>query len=211
VNITKETIVGVLLANTPSRRICCADKCLKKLMGRPVLTHVIDRVSPQVSTLVLNANGDPTRFGDISMPVVPDSIDDISGVILGILTGMEWAQTNQPKVNWVATFATDTPCIPIDLVERLGCEIEISGADMAYSRCGKRAHPEFGLWPVELAEDLRYAMQEGEISRFDKWSNQYNVAILQYPTEPLDFLTSANNIDAILAAEHLPSVGVRTH
>ena len=69
-------VVGVVMANTPRRNICCADKCMKKLMGKPILSYVIERVSPQVKTLILNANGDPTRFNSLSIPVVPDSIGD---------------------------------------------------------------------------------------------------------------------------------------
>ena len=90
-------IVGVLLANSPSRRICCSDKCLKKLMGKPILSYVIERALPQVSHLIINANGDPTRFKNVSLPIIPDAIEEHSSALTGILTGMEWAHDNAPE------------------------------------------------------------------------------------------------------------------
>ena len=55
-------IAGVLLAGGQSRRMGGGDKCLRPLGGEPILAHVIRRAEPQVSTLMLSANGDPARF-----------------------------------------------------------------------------------------------------------------------------------------------------
>ncbi|SVC40498.1 uncharacterized protein METZ01_LOCUS293352, partial [marine metagenome] len=35
------------------------DKCLKMLGGKTLISRIIERVSPQISTLILNANGNP--------------------------------------------------------------------------------------------------------------------------------------------------------
>ena len=191
-------IVGVLLANSPSRKICCADKCMKKLMGKTVLQHIIERTAPQVSCLVLNANGDPTRFKDIGMPVLPDAIDDRPSVLNGILTGMEWARANIKGCEWIATFATDSPFVPRDLADYLLAQINAHHADMAYVKCGNRAHPEYGLWPVDLAEDLRNAMEEDEIRRVDKWTALYETLVVEFSPDPVDRFTNANVIDGIV-------------
>ena len=47
-----------------SSRMGGGDKCLRRLGGRALLAHVIDRLAPQVDGLILNANGDPERFAD---------------------------------------------------------------------------------------------------------------------------------------------------
>src|SRR5215475_16220730 len=44
--------------------------CLLPLAGKPMLTHVIERLRPQVSDLVLNANGDVSRFAAFGLPMV---------------------------------------------------------------------------------------------------------------------------------------------
>ena len=55
-------IGGVILAGGLSSRMGGGDKSLLDLDGRPILAHVIARLSPQVDRLALNANGDPDRF-----------------------------------------------------------------------------------------------------------------------------------------------------
>ena len=125
-------VLGVLLANIPSCRIAHTDRCLKKLMGKSVLNHIIEHTNPQVSALILNANGDPTRFENIDLPIVPDVINDHPGALSGILTGMEWAHEHMPDCEWIASFATSSPLIPDNMVERLFEAIQVNHADMAY-------------------------------------------------------------------------------
>ena len=67
------------------------DKCLLKLGSKTLLEHAIDRAEGQVEQLIINANGDPMRFGAIDLPVVPDSLDGFLGPLAGILAAMEWA------------------------------------------------------------------------------------------------------------------------
>lgn len=196
---SKLPVVGVLIANTTSRRSCCNEKWAKKLMGRSVLSHVIERVSPQVSTLIINANGDPTRFQDTGLPVVPDALDEHPGILTGILTGMEWANAYDPHCQWIATFSTDYPFIPENLVLQLLTEIERQHADMAYVSCAGKPHPQFGLWPIELEEDLRNALLEEDIRCVDKWTALYHTVVVDYPSEPIDLFTYNNSMDGIVS------------
>ena len=192
-------VLGVLLANAPSRQICCADKCMKRLKGVPILNYVIDRTQPQVGALILNANGDPTRFPDIDIPVVPDVIEGPPSTPTGILTGMEWAKDNAPDYEWVVTLATDSPFIPTDLINHMLAEVAAKNADMAYIRCGKQAHPEFGIWPVCLADDLHYALVDDGIKGINRWARDYNTLEINYPADPIDRFTDANFIEGLMA------------
>ena len=153
-------VVGLLLAGGLSRRMGGGDKTLRLLGGRTILDHILERVRPQVKLLVLNANGDPARFAGTGLPVAPDVVPDYAGPLAGVLTGLDWAAEHAPGARWVATFATDAPFQPTDLVERLLAAVECQGADMACARSSGREHPVFGLWPVHLRHDLRCAMLE---------------------------------------------------
>jgi molybdopterin-guanine dinucleotide biosynthesis protein A len=70
-----DEIAGVLLAGGLSRRMGGGDKCLRPIGGRTILEHIVERVRPQVARLVLNANGDPSRFDAFGLPVVGDTVD----------------------------------------------------------------------------------------------------------------------------------------
>ena len=84
-------IPAILLAGGQARRVGGGDKCLLPLAGRPLLAHVIARIQPQVAALVLNANGDPTRFAAFALPVIGDDIGGQPGPLAGILAGLDWA------------------------------------------------------------------------------------------------------------------------
>ena len=54
------------------------------LAGRPLLAHVIERLKPQFSELIVNANGDPARFSGFGLPVVADRLGDHARPLAGI-------------------------------------------------------------------------------------------------------------------------------
>ena len=105
-----QAIAGVLLAGGLSRRMGGGDKNLRTLGGRTILERIIATARPQVGPLVLNANGDPARFAAFGLPVAADVVEGYAGPLAGVLTGREWARTNAPGCQWVASFATD----PVD-------------------------------------------------------------------------------------------------
>ena len=198
---SRET-VGVLLAGGQSRRMGGGDKCLRPLGGKPMLAHIIERARPQVSALVINANGDPARFAAFGLPVVADTIEGFAGPLAGVLTGMERAATRVPEAAWLATFATDAPFFPRDLVARLHAAVARNGADMAAARSDGQDHPVFGLWPVRLAADLRRAMEEG-VRKVDVWTARYRLAVAEFPAQPFDPFFNANRPEDLAEAERL--------
>ncbi len=196
--------VGLLLAGGLSRRMGGGDKCLRPLGGKPLLAHIIERAGPQVSALVLNANGDPKRFAPFGLPVAADVIEGFAGPLAGVLTGMEWASKHRPDAAWLATFATDAPFFPRDLVARVHAAIARDGADLACARSDGRDHPVFGLWPVRLRADLRRAMEEG-VRKVDVWTARHKLAVAEFPTKPFDPFFNANRPEDLAEAERLLS------
>jgi molybdopterin-guanine dinucleotide biosynthesis protein A len=201
-------VVGVLLAGGLSRRMGGGDKTLHRIAGRPILDRIIDRVSPQVAALVLNANGDPGRFAASGLPVAPDVIPDFAGPLAGVLTGMEWAKAYRPEARWVATFPTDAPFLPDDLVARLFQAIEAEGAEMACARSRGREHPVVGLWPVALADDLRQAMEGEQVRKVDVWTARHRLAGAEFEGHPVDPFFNANQPDDLAEAERLIAEGL---
>ena len=196
-----EAIAGVLLAGGRARRMGGGDKGLLALAGKPILAHVIERATPQVQTLLLNANGDPARFEAFGLPVVADVIEGQAGPLAGVLTGLEWAAEHEYE--WLASFATDAPFFPEDLVARLIEAVEKEGADLACAASNGRAHPVFGLWPVALKDALRRAVVEEGMRKVDRWTARYRLASVEFESEPIDPFFNANRPEDIEQAEEL--------
>ncbi len=198
-----EAVVGVLLAGGLARRMGGGDKCLRPLGGRPILAHIVERLQPQVTDLVLNANGDPARFADFGLPVAGDTIEGYAGPLAGVLTGMEWVRRHRPDCAWVASVPTDAPFLPRDLVAAMMAAVAREGAEMACATSGGRAHPVVGLWPVRLADALRQAMVEEELRKVDLWTARYRIVHVDFATDPVDPFFNTNRPDDLAAAEAL--------
>ncbi|HJO51583.1 MAG TPA: molybdenum cofactor guanylyltransferase, partial [Sulfitobacter pontiacus] len=109
--------LGVILAGGQATRMGGGDKGLLQLGGQSVLGHVIERLTPQVDRVALNANGDAARFAGLKLPVLPDSIDGFAGPLAGVLAGLDWAA--EQGADTIVTAAADTPFFPGDLAPQL--------------------------------------------------------------------------------------------
>jgi molybdenum cofactor guanylyltransferase len=196
-------VAGLLLAGGQSRRMGGGDKALRLLGGRTLLAHVVERLRPQVVALLLNANGDPARFGDFGLPIVADEVPDFAGPLAGVLAGLDWAAVHRPDLSHVASVATDAPFLPKDLVARLLAALKEADADLACAASGGRAHPVFGLWPVRLKDDLRRALFAEGIRKVDLWTARHRLVTVPFADQPVDPFFNANRPEDLEAAATL--------
>lgn len=196
-------IVGVLLAGGLARRMGGGDKPLRTVGGRTILELVIERMRPQVSALVLNANGDPARFADYGLPVVADSIPDYAGPLAGVLAGLDWTAVNRPDCPMAVSVATDAPFLPTDLVARMMAQLTAEGADLACAASGGQSHPVIGLWPVRLRDELRRALVGEGMRKVDVWTARYRLVTVAFPDRPIDPFFNANRPDDLERAAGL--------
>lgn len=183
---TPSRSIGLILAGGRSLRMRDAfpsgqsDKGLLELSGKPLLCHVIERLAPQCSQLILNANGDPTRFINFNLPVVPDTVDGFAGPLAGLLAGLYWARANAPNTTHLVSVSTDVPFLPTNLVERLHTTRLETGALIAIARSSSGLHPVIGLWPVALADDLAAALQDGT-RKVQDWTTRHAAVPVDFP------------------------------
>jgi molybdopterin-guanine dinucleotide biosynthesis protein A len=196
-------IVGAILAGGLSRRMGGGDKGLRLLAGRPILAHVAERAAPQVETLVLNANGDPDRFRNLRLTVVSDDLPGHPGPLAGLLAVLDWARRHSPDAVWVATFPSDAPFFPADLVARLKEAAERTGSPAACAASGGRPHPLFGIWCPSLADPLRRALAEEGLRRAGLWSERAEAVRVDFPDSPFDPFLNVNGPEDLAEAERL--------
>lgn len=167
---------AVILAGGLARRMGGGDKGRLTVGGRPLIGHVIARLRPQAGPLALNANGDPARWGDLDLPVLPDTVPDHPGPLAGVLAGMDWAAGQGADA--VLSAAADTPFLPGDLGVGLARAAGPSG--LALARAGGRPQPTFGLWPVALRDDLRAALSAGT-RKILAWTDRHGAGYADFP------------------------------
>lgn len=193
----------VLLAGGLARRMGGGDKPMREIAGRSILDRVIARLKPQCGDLILNANGDPTRFATFGLPVVPDSVADFPGPLAGILAGLDWVAAHQPQSEWMLSAAGDCPFLPHDLAARLAQACADEGAELAIAASGGQPHPVIGLWRVALRDALRHALVAEDIRQVGRFTARHRTATANWPATPLDPFFNANTADDLAEAERL--------
>lgn len=200
---TIESVVGVILAGGLARRMGGGDKCLLPLAGRTLLQRTIDRAQPQVRSLLLNANGNSLRFARTRLPVVPDIYPNNLGPLAGIHAGLQWMKSDNPDAEWLASFASDTPFFPTDIVARLFAGAVAQHAQLAIATSNSRTHPIFALWHASLFEKIEQQLQTGEIPRLQDWITQQKLVEVEFTAEGYDPFFNINTPQDLYTAEPL--------
>jgi molybdenum cofactor guanylyltransferase len=155
-------IVGVIVAGGKGLRLG-GDKPLRAFGGATLLEAVIERAGPQVEQLAINAPHEAlpryrALLGNGFELLNDDEPGDV-GPLAGILVGLDWAERHH--ASWLATFPTDTPFLPRDLVKRLlaasGGSVPVAAHD------GERLHGLCAVWPVRARAALRDSVRNGEM------------------------------------------------
>lgn len=195
---------GLILAGGKSRRMGGDDKSFRMLGGKPLIAHVIERIRPQVSELIINA-GDADRFKEFGLEVIADVVEGRAeegpaGPLAGVLSGLE-RLAGKPGGEWLLTVPVDTPFLPPDLAERLTDAVRQDQADMACAMSKGRVHPTVGLWPVSMAEELRHALVVEGLRKARLWMARYRVARVAFDDAPADPFFNINRPEDLAEAE----------
>ena len=151
------TISAVILAGGKARRMHGADKGLQLLQNKPLISHVIERLQPQVIDISINANRHHAEYAQWGFPVFSDELPDFQGPLSGMLTALEKAKTD-----FVLFVPCDSPYFPQNLLEKLQSAVKNDRTLMAYAKDKEREHPTFCLMSVLLKDKLRDYLASGE-------------------------------------------------
>ncbi|MGV8834885.1 molybdenum cofactor guanylyltransferase MobA [Cellvibrio sp.] len=197
------SVVGIILAGGLAKRMGGGDKCLLPLAGKTLLQRTVERAQPQVASLLLNANGNSLRFARTRLPVIPDIYPGNLGPLAGVHAGLSWMQSTNPDAEWLASFASDTPFFPSDLVARLLDAVTTQHAQLAVATSKNRAHPIFALWHASLLSKIEQQLQTGDIPRMQDWIKQQKLVEVEFSVEEYDPFFNINVPQDLYAAEPL--------
>jgi molybdopterin-guanine dinucleotide biosynthesis protein A len=145
------------------------DKGLVMHANKPLIQHAIERLSPQVDEIMINANREIVSYQSFHFPVLQDEYADFIGPLAGICLGLQHA-----KYSYLLTAPCDSPQLPINLSIKLLSAIESTGADIAVAKSNGKTHPVFSLCKTSVLPSLATFIAQGErkVSAWQK-SNRY--------------------------------------
>ena len=74
--MSPDDITGVVLAGGRATRWDGRDKGLIEVSGRPMISHVLGALTPQVGQVIINANRNLDAYGAFGLPVITDASRD---------------------------------------------------------------------------------------------------------------------------------------
>jgi molybdenum cofactor guanylyltransferase len=192
-------VIGAIIAGGQSRRMGGREKAFLTLAGKPILAHVIARIGPQVDQVVINANGEPTRFSGFGLEVVPDALTTLTTPLAGIHATLQLAKNIGGDV--LITVPSDTPFLPFDLVARLLEKTGSNGAAIAAS--GGQEHYIIGAWKTKLLDGLESAIAKDNLFRVKDWAHSVAAPKVEWPVEPHDPFFNVNAPEDLQVAEKI--------
>lgn len=189
-------ITGVILAGGLGRRMGGLDKGWVPFLGKPLITHVIARLQPQVDEVLINANRETERYAALGYTVIADDIAGFAGPLAGLHIGMSAA-----KQDFVVTVPCDSPLLPLDLVARLMAGLIRENADLAVAKTGNQAHPVFCLCRKILLPHLTAYLQSGG-RKIDAWYSTLNVAEILFD-DNVEAFSNVNTPEELRELENL--------
>lgn len=171
-------ITGLILAGGRGMRMGGVDKGLRPFRGATMVSHVIERLAPQVGRLMINANQNLPSYHAFSLPVWPDELGGFEGPLAGLQTGLIHCETD-----YLVSAPCDSPFLPHDLVARLAEGLCAHDAELAIAVTGegdaRQTHPVFCLMKTALLPRLS-AYLEGGGRRLESWCRAQRMAEVHF-------------------------------
>lgn len=154
--IATTDITGLLLAGGQGSRMGGVDKGLQPFRGRRLVDWTLERLRPQVGSLLISANRNLPEYAALGGEVITDDIPDYAGPLAGLHAALGALQTP-----WLATCPCDSPFLPLDMVARLAAALADNDAPLAVVRTAQGPQPVFMLCRRDLRDSLGRYLADG--------------------------------------------------
>lgn len=168
------------------------DKGLVPLQNKPLIQHVIERLSPQVDEIIINANREINQYQSLGYAVWQDEIADFLGPLAGINLGLKHA-----KYDYLLTVPCDSPLLPLDLTARLMAGLIENNADIAVAACNGESQPVFCLCKKSVAKSLDDYLSNGG-RKVSIWQNSQKTIKVDF-SDSSDAFVNLNTFAELVA------------
>ena len=200
--ITPQDITGLILAGGRAQRMGGIDKGLIPFHGKPLIESAIDRLQPQVGTILINANRSITKYSHYGYPVLMDETPDFSGPLAGFSVGLKHCKTP-----YLLTSPCDSPLLPNDLAEKMATELEINNLELVFASSKENdgkiwSQPVFCLMKSSLKDSLDVFLCKGDL-KIDRWFKELRSGTVVF--ENPQVFANVNTPEELAALEKVSS------
>ncbi|CAM8378432.1 molybdenum cofactor guanylyltransferase [Candidatus Methylopumilus planktonicus] len=171
------SVTVVILAGGQSKRMQVQNKATVLLEGKPLITHVIDRMKTQAKHTVINTHRNQKDFEIFHLPLIDDILDIQEGPLLGILTSLQAIKTD-----WIQFVPCDTPNLPNDLIAILMEEVEAKKTLVAVPETSDGLQSTCLLCHSSTLNNLQIFFNQGG-RKIEDWIRQLAFSIVQFNDE----------------------------
>lgn len=171
------SVTVVILAGGQSKRMQVQNKATVLLEGKPLITHVIDRMKTQAKHTVINTHRNQKDFEIFHLPLIDDILDIQEGPLLGILTSLQTIKTD-----WIQFVPCDTPNLPNDLIAILMEEVEAKKTLVAVPETSDGLQSTCLLCHSSTLNNLQIFFNQGG-RKIEDWIRQLAFSIVQFNDE----------------------------
>lgn len=171
------SVTVVILAGGQSKRMQVQNKATVLLEGRPLITHVIDRMKTQAKHTVINTHRNQKDFEIFHLPLIDDILDIQEGPLLGILTSLQAIKTD-----WIQFVPCDTPNLPNDLIAILMEEVAAKKTLVAVPETSDGLQSTCLLCHSSTLNNLQIFFNQGG-RKIEDWIRQLAFSIVQFNDE----------------------------
>jgi molybdopterin-guanine dinucleotide biosynthesis protein A len=197
---TGAALAGVVLAGGRSRRLGGGIKALAGLDGKPLASHVIDRIRPQVRSLVISVEKANSEFSRFGLPCLDDPLPGKQGPLGGLLSALK---SMGPDSDWLLLVPCDAPFLPLDLGERLLAGAIEQDAPGCIIRYREELQPTFSLWHRALLPAAEKAVLQEGLGGFKQFLRGLELGTLDWETMPVSPFFNINTAEELMQAQQI--------
>lgn len=171
------SVTVVILAGGQSKRMHVQNKATILFQGKPLITHVIDRMKTQAKHTVINTHRNQKDFEIFHLPLIDDILDIQEGPLLGILTSLQAIKTD-----WIQFVPCDTPYLPNDLIAILMKKVEAEKTLVAVPETSDGLQSTCLLCHSSTLNNLQIFFNQGG-RKIEDWIRQLAFSIVQFNDE----------------------------
>ena len=178
--MSENNVLPVILAGGKSRRFG-ADKAVAKLGEKSLIDYTINKLEPKFAEILVITNN-PKQVSKNNIFFIKDTMSGQLGPLVGILSAMEWVKNNDKNYEWIISFPCDTPFFEEKIIDKGINSQKSSDKKLLFLKSGNKRHNIFGLWSIELMEQLRNDINQGA-RKVEDWANKIGTEIVEINSE----------------------------